>query len=90
MDILVASDFSEGYARYRSSDGNRSKAQRALKVLTGIVVSLLAALLSWQCNSRMGYTLGLKVLSSLLAFMFGGVYLVYYVLVRADTCRMRG
>ena len=90
MDVVIASDMSESFAPYAQTPRaeRATPTQRALKMLAGLLVSGVAASLSWQCNSRMGYSLAMRVLSALLAFMFGGVYLMYYVLVRSDVCRV--
>lgn len=88
MDIALASSLKESYAPFDARPATET--QRRLRTLLGVAFSALAALVSWNCNTHMGYPLGLKVLSALLAFMFGGVYLLYYVLVRSDICRLVG
>jgi uncharacterized membrane protein YdcZ (DUF606 family) len=84
MDFAVAAALKEDFAPYEKPVSRRA---RAVTTALAILLSSLAALLSWNCNTRLGYSLGLRVLSSLIAFLFGGLYLLYYVLVRADICR---
>ena len=52
-----------------------------------LIIGLIAAYFSWNCNSRKGYTLLEKIIFSFFAFIFGGVYLLYYFLVRYDECK---
>ena len=51
-----------------------------------LLINSYAAYLSWDCNTNYNYPLLLKVLFSFFAFMFGSLYIVYYVLFRFDTC----
>jgi hypothetical protein len=52
-----------------------------------LIIGLIAAYISWNCNSRKGYTLLEKIKFSFFAFIFGGIYLLYYFLVRYDECK---
>ncbi len=63
----------------------------ASKISTGTFVLMLlinsyAAYLSWDCNTSKNYPLMLKVVFSLFAFMFGSIYIVYYMLFKFDDC----
>lgn len=58
-----------------------------LSFLLGVVIGLYAAYLSWQCNSKLSYSVVLKVIFALFAYIFGLVYLILYVVMRWDTCR---
>jgi len=63
----------------------------ASKISTGTFILLLlinsyAAYLSWDCNSSKNYPLMLKLIFSLFAFMFGTLYILYYMLFRFDDC----
>jgi hypothetical protein len=63
----------------------------ASKISTGTFILMLlinsyAAYLSWDCNTSKNYPLMLKVLFSLFAFMFGSLYIVYYILFKFDDC----
>jgi hypothetical protein len=51
-----------------------------------LLINSYAAYLSWDCNTNNNYPLLLKVLFSFFAFMFGSLYIIYYVLFRFDTC----
>lgn len=63
----------------------------ASKISTGTFILLLlinsyAAYLSWDCNTAKNYPLMLKLVFSLFAFMFGTLYIIYYMLFRFDDC----
>jgi len=63
----------------------------ASKISTGTFVLMLiinsyAAYLSWDCNTNKNYPLMLKVVFSLFAFMFGSLYIIYYMLFKFDDC----
>jgi hypothetical protein len=52
-------------------------------------ISLIAAYLSWSCNTAKGYSFIEKLFFSFFAFIFGGIYLLYYFLVRYDECKLK-
>jgi hypothetical protein len=54
-----------------------------------LILGLIAAYISWNCNTRKGYTLIEKIIFSFFAFIFGGLYLFYYFLVRYDECKLK-
>jgi hypothetical protein len=63
----------------------------ASKISTGTFILLLlinsyAAYLSWECNTNKNYPMMLKIVFSLFAFMFGSLYILYYMLFRFDDC----
>ena len=51
-----------------------------------LLINSYAAYLSWECNSKNNYPLVLKLVFSLFAFMFGTLYILYYILFRFDSC----
>ena len=51
-----------------------------------IIINSYAAYLSWECNTEKNYPLNLKILFSFLSFMFGSLYIMYYILFRFDSC----
>ena len=54
--------------------------------ILSIIIGGYAAYLSYECNSKLNMSQGIKILYAVLAYMFGLVYLVYYFLIRYDTC----
>jgi hypothetical protein len=52
----------------------------------GLLVSIFAAYLSWQCNTAAGESTPLKVFYAIFAFLFGFIYLIFYALFRAGRC----
>lgn len=71
MDVFAAS---ETFAPYRSSRRERNQ-----KMIPALILGALAAYLSWTSNTG---PFGERVVLALVAFLFGGLYLVYYALFR--------
>jgi len=51
-----------------------------------IIINSYAAYLSWECNTLNNYPVNLKIIFSFLSFMFGSLYITYYMLFRFDAC----
>lgn len=51
-----------------------------------ILFGILAVYLSWSCNTEAGINTGLKVVYAFFAFIFGGLYILFYLLFRAGRC----
>jgi hypothetical protein len=51
-----------------------------------LIINSYAAYLSWTCNTKNNYPLSLKLVFALFSFMFGSLYVIYYMLFRFDTC----
>ena len=67
---------------------NNNKASKISNItfILMLIINSYAAYLSWECNSNKGYPLVLKVVFSFFAFIFGSIYLLYYILFRFDEC----
>lgn len=52
----------------------------------GIVIGVVAAYLSWSCNSALQYNIALKIFFALMAYIFGLFYIILYIIMRYDTC----
>ena len=67
---------------------NNNKASKISNItfILMLIINSYAAYLSWECNSNKGYPLVLKVVFSFFAFVFGSIYLLYYILFRFDEC----
>jgi hypothetical protein len=65
-----------------------SKANKisSITFLLMLLINSYAAYLSWECNSGKNYPLAMKIVFSSFAFIFGTMYLLYYVLFRFDEC----
>jgi len=50
------------------------------------IISVFAVYLSWTCNTAAGMHVVMKVIYGFFAFIFGFLYLMYYLLVRSDVC----
>lgn len=53
-----------------------------------LLVSMVAVYLSWNCNSAEGRGLWERVVYAFFAFIFGGLYVGYYLLFRENWCRI--
>lgn len=78
--------------RYDDNDGfslgydldKETPTQRKVRIVVMILLGAWAAYLSWTTNTRVGYTVPVKILCSLVAALFGGIYLIFYYLMRSD------
>lgn len=57
-----------------------------ISFVISILIGLTAVYLSWSCNSALQYNLGLKVFFAILAYIFGLLYIIFYIIMRWDTC----
>jgi hypothetical protein len=73
MDVFAAS---ETFAPYQSSRRERNR-----KMMPALLLGALAAYLSWSSNAGRA-PFGERVVLALVAFLFGGLYLIYYALFR--------
>ena len=71
MDVFAAS---ETFAPYQSS-----RRERDQKMIPALLLGALAAYLSWTSNSG---PIGQRIVLAVVAFLFGGLYLIYYALFR--------
>jgi hypothetical protein len=70
----------------RSTDEKRKEAQQITSIAVAVVASILAAYLSWSCNTARNIAFPEKVLYSFFAFMFGTLYLVLYWIFNHGYC----
>jgi|UniRef100_A0A6C0BES1 hypothetical protein len=57
-----------------------------ISFVISVLIGLTAVYLSWSCNSALQYDLGLKVFFAILAYIFGLLYIIFYIIMRWDTC----
>lgn len=50
----------------------------------GFILAVLAAVIAWQCNK--GESMGMRVLYTVIAYIFGVLYLIYYGLMKRSSC----
>jgi hypothetical protein len=55
-------------------------------IILSIIFGLTAFILSWTCNTAMGYNTVVKTVFGSVAFVFGFTYIVLYLLLRWDVC----
>jgi hypothetical protein len=75
----------DDYEDDNTSDNSASKISTGTFILL-LLINSYAAYLSWDCNTAKNYPLMLKLIFSLFAFMFGTLYIIYYMLFRFDDC----
>lgn len=71
---------------YEEYNNNKANNISTITFLLMLIINSYAAYLSWECNSKKDYPLVLKIVFSFFAFMFGSLYLLYYILFRFDDC----
>jgi len=57
--------------------------------IVSVVVGLLAAYLSWTCNTAFGTGLVMKVIYSLFAYLFGFLYIIIYFIFLKGKCEIQ-
>ena len=57
-----------------------------LCVFVYLIFGTCAAYLSWQCNEKYNNNLPSKILFWVAAFLFGPIYLIYYLIVKYNMC----
>jgi hypothetical protein len=57
-----------------------------VSLAVGIIIGLIAVYLSWSCNSALQYNIALKVFFAIMAYIFGFLYIILYIIMRYDTC----
>ena len=56
--------------------------------ILSVLITVTAVYLSWTCNTAYGRSLPVKIAYATLAFFFGLLYLIFYVLFSARGCRI--
>ena len=65
-------------------DKKKLKTANTIRSVLVFLVGIYAAWLSWSCSK--GDHMAMRVLYAALAYIFGLMYLIYYILVRVDHC----
>lgn len=93
MDLTAARHFLDRFAKKTEKkakkEGFMSPAGSTALLLVELAVACFAAYLSWSCNTAAGIGAALKVLYAFFAFVFGFLYLIFYVIFRVGTCHAR-
>ena len=56
------------------------------RLIISAILGLIAFYLSWECNTKLGYSNIEKACYGVFAFLFGGLYIILYLIFRAGTC----
>jgi hypothetical protein len=99
MDALILSKVlrnrnTEGFSQDANSPTTTSPKETNKWSVSGIIsgiISLMigayAAYLSWSCNTLTGTNVFLKVIFAAFAFLFGFIYLIFYLVFRWADCK---
>lgn len=73
-----------GYILYKNKEDETKEAfsgggEGIISFFLSFMFSILAVILSWNCNTRLRVNTGLKVLYAIIAFIFGLLYLIFYL-----------
>ena len=83
MDGLLLSHV---IGRSREKFQAEKQASSAITVVVSLGISIYAVYLSWTCNTASGYPTVKKVIFAFFAFVFGLLYLIFYLLVNMGRC----
>lgn len=75
--------------KFSSKDTNTNDYSSVVTVITiliGMILGVTAFILSWLCNTAMGYTIFKKTFYGIFSFAFGLTYIMLYLILRWDTC----
>lgn len=92
MDALVGSHLWNKYTKKNDGEDkvegftSNNAGVSVVSSIIGLLISCYAVYLSWTCNTAMGVNTGLKIVFAFFAFIFGLLYLIFYVLVNAGRC----
>ena len=83
MDLYLA-----GKAAEKKTEGFTTQQKPATSATSvfGLGVAVVAAYLSWNCNTKSGMKTLPKAAWAVLSACFGCVYLIYYALFRRTIC----
>ncbi len=57
-----------------------------LSFLLYLLISMFSLYLSWECNTQRGLSTLVKLFYGFFAFMFGSMYLLFYIIFINGTC----
>lgn len=67
---------------------NIFSASGLLAFAISILIGGVAFYLSWTCNSALEYNIALKIVFGVFAYIFGLMYILLYIVMRYDTCKV--
>lgn len=85
--VSPPSEKKEKYYNNNPSTVNKQiDAVSVIGIILSVVLGIIAFVLSWSCNSALGYHVVIKAFFGTFAFLFGFTYIILYILLRWDTC----
>jgi CHASE2 domain-containing sensor protein len=88
MDVLATSYLLKRFQADTFNGGDKDVIPTSQEIFVALLISCVAAFLSWNCaikEYRSPFEAGVW---AAMAFMFGGMYVSYYVLFREWWCRL--
>lgn len=91
MDVVLCTYFMQCRQQKKDKKTENFNEEESIGVsiasmVIGLLIGIYAVYLSWSCNTAAGVSTGLKILFAFFAFLFGTLYLIFYLLVRAGRC----
>ena len=72
--------------KYSDNWSAKIDAATFISIVLSVALGVIAFILSWTCNSAIGYHVVIKAFFGTFAFLFGFTYIVLYIFLRWDTC----
>ncbi len=89
VDSFTAKNEKEKYTDPMNGDRRfhiQFNALMIASIFISLILGIIAFLLSWSCNTAMGYNTVVKTVFGSVAFVFGFTYIVLFLLMRWDVC----
>jgi hypothetical protein len=90
MDLFTAVKLYEKRTE-KFEDAGKKSGMSAFQIVSyaiSLAACVYAVYLSWTCNTAAGVNVALKVVYAFFAFIFGFLYLIFYLIFRSGTCKM--
>jgi hypothetical protein len=92
MDLLVGlRTFAQQRENFDKKDESNKKDNSItvgsiISAIISVAIGCYAVYLSWTCNTAAGVSTGMKVFFAFFAFIFGLIYLLFYLIVNYGKC----
>ena len=84
IDYFCAKRIVEGFKENNETEkeDNLLSKVSVVELIVSFLVGMVAAVLAWKCNTQARESLPIKIFITLVAFLFGGIYILYYIVYR--------
>ena len=88
-DLIVANHMIEAYTSAPTPAERREKntTRKTTTMVIATALGIWAAFLAWRCGTAQRVPLHFKLCTTLLAFLFGGLYLIFYFIFAYNRCK---